>query len=94
MQAAENLKNWRLSDCRIYVTLEPCNMCVGAMIHARIRQCIFGAYDIKAGFLSLGYRLNFDSRLNHNFDIMGGIRHYDCSRVLSQFFKQRRASYS
>ncbi len=94
IQSAEYLRNWRLTDCSIYVTLEPCTMCLAAMIQSRIGQCIFGAYDSKGGSLSLGYNFNFDKRLNHRFSLTGGIKHYECSKILSQFFKERRTSYS
>jgi tRNA(adenine34) deaminase len=93
IDAAKKIQNWRLSDCTLYVTLEPCPMCLSAMVQSRLRQCIFGAYDSKGGALSLGYHLHQDKRLNHQFSILGGIRHFECSRVLSQFFKERRTGY-
>lgn len=92
-EGAKKLQNWRLSDCVLYVTLEPCPMCLTAMVQSRIRQCVFGAYDAKGGALSLGYHLHQDKRLNHQFSIIGGIKHFECSKVLSQFFKERRNSY-
>lgn len=92
-EASKKIQNWRLSDCVLYVTLEPCPMCLAAMVQSRIKQCVFGAYDSKGGALSLGYHLHQDKKLNHQFSIMGGVKHFECSRVLSQFFKQRRASY-
>lgn len=91
--AAEKLKNWRLEGMRLIVTLEPCVMCLGAIVHSRLEGVIFGAYDPKGGALSLGYNLYKDSRLNHRFDIVGGVNHYDCSRVISTFFKQKRKMY-
>jgi tRNA(adenine34) deaminase len=94
VEGAKKLQNWRLSDCVLYVTLEPCPMCLTAMVQSRLKQCVFGAYDSKGGSLSLGYRLHQDKRLNHQFSMMGGIRHFECSKVLSQFFKERRGSYS
>lgn len=93
IEGASKLQNWRLSDCTLYVTLEPCPMCLSAMVQSRIRMCVFGAYDSKGGALSLGYHLHKDKRLNHQFDIMGGIKHFECSRLLSQFFKERRTNY-
>jgi tRNA(adenine34) deaminase len=93
IESAKKLQNWRLSDCILYVTLEPCPMCLAAMVQSRIKQCVFGAYDSKGGALSLGYTLHQDKRLNHQFSIMGGIKHFECSKVLSQFFKERRNSY-
>lgn len=92
-EGAKKLQNWRLSDCILYVTLEPCPMCLTAMVQSRVKQCVFGAYDAKGGALSLGYHLHSDKRLNHQFSIMGGIKHFECSKVLSQFFKERRTSY-
>jgi tRNA(adenine34) deaminase len=94
IEATKELENWRLQDCTLYVTLEPCPMCLATMIQARIGKCVFGTYDSKGGALSLGYSMYKDSRLNHRFDIVGGLRHYDCSRLLSQFFKERRSAYS
>lgn len=85
--------NWRLTDCTLYVTLEPCPMCLSAMVQARLRQCVFGAYDSKGGALSLGYHLHQDKRLNHQFSMMGGVKHFECSKLLSQFFKDRRNVY-
>lgn len=92
-EGAKKLQNWRLQDCVLYVTLEPCPMCLTALVQSRVKQCIFGAYDSKGGALSLGYNLHKDKRLNHQFAIMGGVKHFECSRVLSQFFKERRTSY-
>ena len=93
IEGAKKLQNWRLADCTLYVTLEPCPMCLTALVQSRVRQCVFGAYDAKGGALSLGYHLHQDKRLNHQFSIMGGVRHFECSRLLSQFFKERRTSY-
>lgn len=93
IEAAKKNQNWRLSDCTLYVTLEPCPMCLTAMVQARIKECVFGAYDSKGGALSLGYHLHQDNRLNHQFSIIGGMRHFECSKLLSQFFRERRNSY-
>lgn len=89
----KKLKNWRLSDCTLYVTLEPCPMCLSAMVQSRLKQCVFGAYDSKGGALSLGYHLHQDKRLNHQFSVLGGVKHFECSKLLSQFFKERRSNY-
>lgn len=88
------LQNWRLLGCTLYVTLEPCLMCLGAMQHARISQLVFGAFDAKAGAISLGYSLFKDRRLNHNFAVIGGVEHHHCSRLLSDFFRQQRKKTS
>lgn len=93
IDGAKKLQNWRLSDCTLYVTLEPCPMCLTAMVQARVKQCVFGAYDPKGGALSLGYHLHQDKRLNHQFAMLGGIKHFECSKLLSQFFRERRTGY-
>jgi tRNA(adenine34) deaminase len=89
----KKLQNWRLTDCTLYVTLEPCSMCMAALVQSRLKLCVFGAYDAKGGSLSLGYHLHQDKRLNHQFAVMGGIRHFECSKLLSRFFRERRSSY-
>lgn len=93
IDASKKLQNWRLTEFTLYVTLEPCLMCFGSMVQARIGSCVYGAYDSKGGALSLGYPIHKDNRLNHRFSIIGGIRHYDCSKLMSQFFKERRTLY-
>lgn len=92
-KAAQKIESWRLSKCTLYVTLEPCPMCLSAMVQARIGACVFGAYDKKGGALSLGYALHRDTRLNHNFNIVGGIQHWACSQILSRYFKEKRQEY-
>ncbi len=92
-QAAKDLKNWRLEECTVYVSLEPCPMCLSAMVQARIKRLVFGAYDVKGGALSLGYNFNSDKRLNHNFSVTGGVEHYRSSQLLSRFFRAFRTSY-
>ena len=88
--AAKAESAWRLIDCTVYVTLEPCIMCLAACQQARVGKVIFGAYDKKGGALSLGYAMHQDKRLNHCFSIMGGFEHYKNSRLLSQYFKSKR----
>lgn len=92
-EAGKKGNNWRLTGCTLYVTLEPCPMCITAMVQARVARCVFGAYDSKGGAMSLGYHLHQDKRLNHQFSMMGGIKHFECSRILSTFFKERRGTY-
>lgn len=92
-KASRELSDWRLSGCTLYVTLEPCLMCMGAIWQSRIERVVFGAYDPKGGAISLGYKVYKDKRLNHQFCIMGGVEHYRSSQLLSQFFRERRASY-
>lgn len=89
-EASKKLGTWRLSNCVIYVTLEPCVMCAGLMHQARIKKCVFGAKDPKAGAVSSLYKINEDTRLNHNFDVVGGILENECAQLLSDFFKNKR----
>jgi len=86
-------ESWRLKDCHIIVTLEPCVMCMGAIISSRLKSLTFGAYDPKGGFLSLGLNIHKNKKLNHEVDIFTGVRQHDCSKILSQFFKEKRQSY-
>lgn len=94
MEAAKKIGNWRLLDCNLYVTLEPCPMCLSAMVQARIGTLYFGAYDPKGGALSLNYNFYKDQKLNHSFSVVGGLRHFECSKLLSTFFREKRASYN
>ena len=87
-QDQEKRKNWRLSDFTLYVTLEPCLMCLGAMIQARIKRLVFGAYDAKGGSLSLGYHPQRDPRLNHHFQITGGFWKGNAPCFFLTFFKK------
>lgn len=87
--ANETVGSWRLDDCTLYVTLEPCPMCAGAIINSRIRRVYFGAYDNKAG--SFGSVANFNLiPYNHKPEIYGGIMEDECSAMLSEFFKKLR----
>ena len=83
-------KSWRLCDYTFYVTLEPCIMCMAALISARIKRLVFGAYDSKGGAISLGYNFSKDHRLNHSFPIVGGLIEDDCGALLRDFFKSKR----
>lgn len=88
-KACEILGGWRLWQCELFVTLEPCPMCTGAVINARIPKVIFGAYDKKAG--SCGSIVNlFDFPYNHKSELVGGILENECSQMLSEFFKELR----
>lgn len=84
--AAKALGRWRLSDCTVYVTLEPCCMCAGLMVNARVGRCVYGATDAKAGALGSLYDLNADSRLNHRFNVTAGVLAGECREVLSSYF--------
>lgn len=88
--AAQALGRWRLSDCTVYVTLEPCCMCAGLMVNARVGRCVYGAADAKAGALGSLYDLNADSRLNHRFNVDAGVLAGECREVLSSYFSGLR----
>lgn len=91
--ASQKLQDWRLIDATLYVTLEPCSMCAGAIIHSRIKRVVFGAYDPKGGILSCGTNIWGNSKMNHEVEVIGGVLHFDCAKQLSQFFKQRRSAH-
>lgn len=89
-KACKKLSSWRLEDCDLYVTLEPCPMCSGAIIQSRIRNVIFGAYDPKGGCMGSNMNINDVRGFNHYPDIEGGILQDECSRLLKEFFKAKR----
>ena len=90
-QAASVIENYRIvGDTTLYVTLEPCVMCAGAMVHARIKRLVFGAYDPKAGGAGSVFSITDDPHLNHRLDVTGGILEAECSQLLKSFFEQRR----
>lgn len=88
--AAAGLGNYRLTDAILYVTIEPCLMCVGAMIHARIARLVYGAPEPKAGAIESAMRALDHPSLNHRFDVTGGVLETECRDVLQGFFKARR----
>ncbi|MDF1655180.1 MAG: tRNA adenosine(34) deaminase TadA [Coxiellaceae bacterium] len=88
--AAKQLDNYRLLECDLYVTLEPCPMCLGAMLYSRVKRLFFGAYDDKAGAVTSVFQLLDEPRLNHKIEWQGGIDADDCAQLLKDFFKQRR----
>ena len=88
--AAKKLGDWRLNDCTLYVTLEPCPMCAGAIINARVKRVVFGAYDPKAGCCGTLYNLPCDKRFNSRAEVIGGVKEQECGHVLSEYFKQKR----
>lgn len=90
--AARSFGRWRLSDCTVYVTLEPCCMCAGLMVNARVGRCVYGATDAKAGALGSLYDLNADSRLNHRFNVTAGVLADECRAVLSGYFSGLRGA--
>jgi len=89
--AAEALGDWRLTGCTLAVTLEPCCMCAGAIVLARIGTVVYGAADPKAGAVDTLYRLCGDERLNHRVHVVSGVRADESSRLLSEFFQAQRA---
>ncbi len=89
-QAAESRGSWRLDGCTLYVTLEPCPMCAGAIVQARIPTLVYGAADPKAGAVDSLYRLLSDPRLNHRAEIVAGVLAGPCGDILSRFFQQQR----
>ncbi|MCE5182503.1 MAG: tRNA adenosine(34) deaminase TadA [Betaproteobacteria bacterium] len=88
--AARNLGNYRLVGCSLYVTLEPCTMCMGAIFHARISRVVYGASDQKTGACGSIVDLSAEARLNHHAEVTGGILAAECGGMLSDFFAQRR----
>jgi tRNA(adenine34) deaminase len=88
--AAANLKNYRLPGTTLYVTLEPCIMCMGAIIHARVERVVFGAYDPKTGAAISRYSIGNDQLLNHHLEITSGICETECATLLKDFFRDRR----
>jgi tRNA(adenine34) deaminase len=89
-QAAAALGSWRLEGCTLYVTLEPCPMCAGAIVQARVPRVVWGAADPKAGAVESLYRLFEDPRLNHRVDHVGRVMADECGRILSDFFRGKR----
>jgi tRNA(adenine34) deaminase len=88
--AGRSVGSWRLEGCILYVTLEPCAMCAGAIIHSRIARLVYGAADPKAGACESLYRLVSDARLNHRVPITAGVLARECGDVLKEFFQERR----
>jgi tRNA(adenine34) deaminase len=89
-KAGKQLNNYRLPNTTLYVTLEPCMMCFGAMIHARISRVVFGAYDQKTGVCGTCEDLSIGNCINHSIKLQGGILEADCKSILQSFFKNRR----
>ena len=90
-QAAQTLESWRLLDCTLYVTLEPCPMCAGAIVQARIPTVVYGTTDPKGGACHTLYQITDDDRLNHRSTVLGGVLQDDCRAILQEFFRQQRA---
>ena len=88
--AAFSLKNYRLNDITLYVTLEPCMMCLGAMLHARVGRLVFGACDSKVGATKMFLNGDLNEHFNHTLQVTGGVLQTECSDLLRSFFKQKR----
>lgn len=91
-EASAVMQNYRLLNTTLYVTLEPCSMCAGMLVHSRVQRLVFGAYDAKGGACGSLLNLAADSRLNHQLEITGGVLENECGEKLSNFFRQRRAA--
>ena len=89
-RACKKLGGWRLPGCEMYVTLEPCPMCAGAIVNARIKKVYFGAYERKSGAVMSNYRILFGGGLNHKTDAEGGVLEDECSSLLKKFFEGKR----
>lgn len=89
-RAAETLGSWHLDGCTMVVTLEPCTMCAGAIVAARVARLVFGAYDPKAGAVASLWDVVRDPRLNHRLEVVGGIAEAECAALLQDFFSDRR----
>ncbi|QBG37482.1 tRNA adenosine(34) deaminase TadA [Litorilituus sediminis] len=89
-EAGKQLNNYRLLDCTLYVTLEPCPMCAGLLVHSRIKRLVYASADFKTGAAGSSFNLVANSQLNHQIDVTSGVLADECSHMLSAFFKRRR----
>lgn len=89
-EASKNLKSWRLTDCTMYVTVEPCPMCAGAIVNSRIKELVIGAMDPKGGACGSLYNIVEDDNLNHIVEVRRGIMQQECSNIMKDFFKKLR----
>ena len=89
-QASEACRSWRLTDCVLYVTLEPCLMCAGAIVQARIPLVVYGAADPKAGAVNTLFQILRDKRLNHEAQVVAGVLERPCGEILTRFFQKKR----
>lgn len=90
IRGAKKLRSWRLSSAMLYVTKEPCVMCAGAMISARLKRLVYGCKDLKGGAVESLYNILNDKRLNHQVEVVGGVLEEECTLLLKRFFKERR----
>lgn len=93
-RGSQKIGSWRLMDCTLYVTLEPCPMCAGALINSRIHRVVFGALDPKAGATHTLLQLGTDTRFNHRFEVTGGVLQDECAQLLREFFQKLRKKKS
>ena len=91
-EAGSRLGSWRLADCSMAVTLEPCPMCAGALVNARLKRLVYGAFDPKAGACTSLFDIPGDRRLNHRVEMIGGVEEARCAELLKAFFRRRRAA--
>ena len=89
-KASKKLDKWRLEDCDIYITLEPCIMCAGAIIQSRIKRIIYGAHDYKGGALGSSIDVLSANNINHHPEVISGVLEKECSSIISNYFKQKR----
>lgn len=89
-EAAEALGSWRLDDCTLYVTLEPCPMCAGAMVQSRLAKVVYGAADLRGGAVLSLFNIGGDPRLHHTLEIVDGVASAECAGLLTEFFEERR----
>lgn len=89
-QAAERIGNYRLTDASLYVTIEPCAMCAGAMVNARIKRLVYGATEIRAGAVDSVFQICNNSSLNHQVEVTSGVKAEECRQIMQAFFKERR----
>jgi tRNA(adenine34) deaminase len=89
-EAGKHLGHWRIVDATLYVTLEPCAMCAGALVNARVSRLVYGCSDPKAGAVESLFQIPTDERLNHRVEVIGGVNAAECARLLSEFFRFRR----
>ncbi|MBA4348483.1 MAG: tRNA-specific adenosine deaminase [Thermodesulfovibrio sp.] len=90
-EAAGKIKNWRLTDATLYVTKEPCVMCAGAMVNARLGRLVYGCDDTKGGAVNSLYKLLSDKRLNHQVEVVSGVLEEECAQLLKRFFESLRS---
>lgn len=89
-KASKKLNDWQLNECELYVTLEPCPMCAGAIYQARIKKVVFGAYDLKQGALGSSFNLYDIETLNHHPEVVSGVLKDECGELITKFFKEKR----